>query len=94
MCDVILNDLHGVFTWKDRQKTIHLQKVKHQAMAKARLSARGFSNRHMSHSYWFAVFGAYAFYLDAQIKHAFSGNKWEVPAQIFARPLEISNVKR
>lgn len=36
------------------------------------------------------VVGAYAFYLDAQIKHAFSGNKWEVPAQIFARPLEIS----
>ena len=36
------------------------------------------------------VLGAYAFYLDAQIKHAFSGNKWEVPAQIFARPLEIS----
>lgn len=28
-------------------------------------------------------------YLDAQIKHAFSGNKWEVPAQIFARPLTI-----
>ena len=36
------------------------------------------------------VLGAYAFYLDAQIKHAFSGNKWEVPAQIFARPLEVS----
>ena len=34
--------------------------------------------------------GAYAFYLDAQIKHSFSGNKWEVPAQIFARPLAIS----
>ncbi|BFT28885.1 penicillin-binding protein 1B [Alteromonas sp. D210916BOD_24] len=38
----------------------------------------------------FVLIGAYAFYLDAQIKHAFSGNKWEVPAQIFARPLEIS----
>jgi penicillin-binding protein 1B len=36
------------------------------------------------------VVGAYSFYLDAQIKHSFSGNKWEVPAQIFARPLEIS----
>ena len=36
------------------------------------------------------VLGAYAFYLDAQIKHEFSGNKWEVPAQIFARPLELS----
>ncbi|GFD90603.1 penicillin-binding protein 1B [Tenacibaculum sp. KUL152] len=36
------------------------------------------------------VVGAYAFYLDAQIKHSFSGNKWEVPAQIFARPLAIS----
>ncbi|GGW78562.1 penicillin-binding protein 1B [Alteromonas halophila] len=32
---------------------------------------------------------AYMLYLDAQIKHGFSGNKWEVPAQIFARPLMI-----
>lgn len=38
----------------------------------------------------FVVVGAYAFYLDAQIKHSFSGNKWEVPAQIFARPLVLS----
>ena len=29
------------------------------------------------------------FYLDAQIKHHFSGNKWQVPAQVYARPLEI-----
>lgn len=36
------------------------------------------------------VLGAYAFYLDAQIKHGFSGNKWEVPAQVFARPLVLS----
>ena len=36
------------------------------------------------------MLGAYAFYLDAQIKHEFSGNKWEVPAQIFARPLVLS----
>lgn len=34
--------------------------------------------------------GAYMFYLDAQIKHTFTGNKWEVPAQIFARPLVLS----
>ncbi|RDV26735.1 penicillin-binding protein 1B [Alteromonas aestuariivivens] len=33
---------------------------------------------------------AYLFYLDAQIKHSFTGNKWQVPAQIFARPLVIS----
>ncbi|QCZ94835.1 penicillin-binding protein 1B [Salinimonas iocasae] len=32
----------------------------------------------------------YTIYLDAQIKHTFSGNKWEVPAQIFARPLTLS----
>ena len=32
----------------------------------------------------------YTIYLDAQIKHTFSGNKWEVPAQIFARPLRLS----
>ncbi len=36
------------------------------------------------------VLGAYTFYLDAQIKHSFTGNKWEVPAQIYARPLVIS----
>ena len=35
------------------------------------------------------LFGAYLFYLDAQIKHHFSGNKWQVPAQIYARPLQI-----
>ncbi|WP_411270433.1 penicillin-binding protein 1B [Alteromonas sp. CYL-A6] len=32
---------------------------------------------------------AYMFYLDAQIKHAFTGNKWEVPAQIYARPMVL-----
>ena len=32
---------------------------------------------------------AYMFYLDATIKHHFSGNKWQVPAQIYARSLDI-----
>ncbi len=32
----------------------------------------------------------YMIYLDAQIKHTFTGNKWEVPAQIYARPLVLS----
>ena len=32
---------------------------------------------------------AYLFYLDASIKHHFSGNKWQVPAQIYARALQI-----
>lgn len=32
---------------------------------------------------------AYMFYLDATIKHHFSGNKWQVPAQIYARALHI-----
>lgn len=31
--------------------------------------------------------GAYGLYLDAQIKTRFQGNKWVVPAQLFARPL-------
>ncbi|WP_255439119.1 penicillin-binding protein 1B [Aestuariibacter sp. GS-14] len=35
------------------------------------------------------LLGAYVFYLDAQIKHHFTGNKWQVPAQIYARPLNI-----
>lgn len=37
------------------------------------------------------ILSAYAFYLDAQIKDRFSGNKWQVPAQIYARPLQIQN---
>ena len=32
---------------------------------------------------------AYFFYLDAQIQPRFEGNKWQVPAQIYARPLTI-----
>ncbi|WP_018982473.1 penicillin-binding protein 1B [Salinimonas chungwhensis] len=36
------------------------------------------------------VMAGYVIYLDAQIKHTFSGNKWEVPAQIFARPLILN----
>lgn len=35
------------------------------------------------------LLSAYVIYLDAQIKHHFSGNKWQVPAQIYARPLQI-----
>ena len=35
------------------------------------------------------LFGAYIIYLDAQIKQHFSGNKWQVPAQIYARPLQL-----
>ena len=38
----------------------------------------------------FVVLAGYMVYLDAQIKHTFTGNKWEVPAQIFARPLVLS----
>lgn len=36
-----------------------------------------------------AIISAYSIYLDAMIKHQFSGNKWQVPAQIFARPLVL-----
>ncbi|MBD3586862.1 penicillin-binding protein 1B [Salinimonas sp. HHU 13199] len=38
----------------------------------------------------FIVVAGYTIYLDAQIKHTFTGNKWEVPAQIFARPLILN----
>lgn len=33
------------------------------------------------------VVGAYGVYLDAQIRAKFAGNKWQVPAQIYARPM-------
>lgn len=33
---------------------------------------------------------AYLLFLDAQIQQKFSGNKWEVPAQIYARPLQLA----
>lgn len=32
---------------------------------------------------------AYLFYLDTQIQPRFEGNKWQVPAQIYARPLTV-----
>lgn len=35
------------------------------------------------------VLFAYGFHLDAQVKSRFSGNKWVVPAQLFARPLRL-----
>ena len=34
--------------------------------------------------------GAYGLYLNSQISAKFSGNKWQVPAQIFARPLHLA----
>lgn len=36
------------------------------------------------------LFAAYGFYLNAQITHSFGSNKWQVPAQIYARPLIMS----
>jgi penicillin-binding protein 1B len=35
------------------------------------------------------LLSAYGFYLNAQITAKFAGNKWQVPAQIFARPLHL-----
>ncbi|MFT6412706.1 MAG: penicillin-binding protein 1B, partial [Glaciecola sp.] len=32
---------------------------------------------------------SYVIYVDAQVKQRFEGNKWQVPAQIFARPLTL-----
>ncbi|WP_026843318.1 penicillin-binding protein 1B [Brumicola pallidula] len=32
---------------------------------------------------------SYVIYIDAQVKQRFEGNKWQVPAQIFARPLTL-----
>ncbi|MFC4700987.1 penicillin-binding protein 1B [Glaciecola siphonariae] len=36
------------------------------------------------------IVAAYLVYIDAQVKKQFSGNKWEVPAQIYARPLRLT----
>lgn len=38
----------------------------------------------------FTLLFAYLFYLDAVLKPHFSGNKWQVPVQVFARPLSLS----
>lgn len=38
-------------------------------------------------SVFILVVGAYGVYLDAQIRAKFAGNKWQVPAQIYARPM-------
>ena len=56
---------------------------------KARPSARGFQTVWRVTLIGLVVLGRMPSTL-TPIKHAFSGNKWEVPAQIFARPLEIS----
>jgi penicillin-binding protein 1B len=37
----------------------------------------------------FVIVTAYGFYLNTQISQKFAGNKWQVPAQIFARPLHL-----
>ena len=37
-----------------------------------------------------ALGAGYFFYLDAQIQPRFEGNKWQVPAQIYARPLSMA----
>lgn len=36
------------------------------------------------------VLGAYLLYLDAIIQSRFAGNTWQVPAQIFARPMQLA----
>ncbi len=36
------------------------------------------------------VLVAYLWYLDAQLRPHFSGNKWQVPVQVYARPLTLS----
>ncbi|MGJ8681803.1 penicillin-binding protein 1B [Paraglaciecola sp.] len=37
-----------------------------------------------------SLVAGYGVYLDAQISKKFAGNKWQVPAQIFARPLYLA----
>lgn len=39
------------------------------------------------------VVGSYGIYLDAQISQKFAGNKWQVPALIYARPMFL-NIKQ
>ena len=39
------------------------------------------------------VVGSYGIYLDAQISKKFAGNKWQVPALIYARPMFL-NIKQ
>ena len=39
---------------------------------------------------FFLVTGSYGVYLDAQIRAKFAGNKWQVPAQIYARPMFLA----
>ena len=33
--------------------------------------------------------GFYVYYLDHQVRQQFEGKRWEVPARVYARPLEI-----
>lgn len=40
--------------------------------------------------FFLVIAGAYLWYVDSQVRERFAGNKWEVPAQIYARPLVLS----
>jgi len=35
------------------------------------------------------LFGAWLIYLDAQVRYKFEGNRWQLPAQVYARALEL-----
>ncbi len=36
------------------------------------------------------VFGAFTVYLDALIRHKFEGNRWSIPAKVYAHPLTLA----
>jgi len=40
------------------------------------------------------VFSIYLFYLDWQIQQKFSGNRWTLPARVYARPIELFSGKQ
>lgn len=35
------------------------------------------------------IFGGFLIYLDATVRHKFEGKRWDLPGQVFARPLEL-----
>ena len=37
------------------------------------------------------IFVSYVIYLDATIRSSFDGKKWQLPARVYARPLELFN---
>ncbi|UAA38274.1 penicillin-binding protein 1B [Paraneptunicella aestuarii] len=80
-------------TTQSKAKTAPKGKADHSSPVKPARGVKAGFKQWMKKELWkvalmlLLVIVAYGFYLNVQIQQSFSGNKWQVPAQIYARPL-------